>query len=99
VGTQLAEPPDVERVAIARAIERQIGNRHGQRTDKELVQNVAQVQVFLRSKGQQERIDSPSTAGHNDFQELRMRRDKHDDFKLVGVYNLTRSYIPSFPST
>ena len=57
------------------------------------------VQVFLRSNGQQERIDSPSTAGHNDFQELRMRRDKHDDFKLVGVYNLTGSYIPSFPST
>ena len=49
------------------------------------------VQVFLRSNGQQERIDSPSTAGQNDFQELRMRPDKHDDFKLVG------SYIPFFP--
>lgn len=26
-----------------------------------------------------------------------MRPDKHDDFKLVGVYDLTGSYIPFFP--
>ncbi len=32
-----------ERVAIARAIERQIGNRRGQRTDRERVQEIAQV--------------------------------------------------------
>ena len=32
-----------ERVAIAKAIERQIGNRRGQRTDKQPVQKVAQV--------------------------------------------------------
>jgi hypothetical protein len=37
------------------------------------------------------------TSGQNDFQELRMRPDKHDDFKLVGVYDLTGSYIPFFP--
>ena len=40
---------------------------------------------------------TPPTAGQNDFQELRMRPDKHDDFKLVGVYDLTGSYIPFFP--
>ena len=32
-----------ERVAIARAIERQIGNRRGQRTDRQRVQQIAQV--------------------------------------------------------
>src|SRR5437868_3639735 len=32
-----------ERVAIARAIERQVGNRRGQRTDRQPVQKVAQV--------------------------------------------------------
>jgi DNA modification methylase len=32
-----------ERVAIAKAIERQIGNRRGQRTDKQRVQKIAQV--------------------------------------------------------
>jgi hypothetical protein len=32
-----------ERVAIARAIEKQISNRRGQRADKELVQNLAVV--------------------------------------------------------
>ena len=33
-----------ERVAIARAIERQVGNRRGQRTDRQRVQKIAQVE-------------------------------------------------------
>jgi hypothetical protein len=44
------------------------------------------VRVFLRNNGRQGRIDGPPTAGQNDYQELRMRPDKHDDYKLVGVY-------------
>jgi hypothetical protein len=55
------------------------------------------VRVFLRNNGRQGRIDGPPTAGQNDYQELRMRPDKHDDFQLVGVYDLTGSYIPFFP--
>lgn len=39
-----------ERVAIARAIEQQIGNRRGQRTDKELVQKIAQVGPGLKTR-------------------------------------------------
>ncbi len=53
--------------------------------------------VFLRNNGRQGRIDGPPTAGQNDYQELRMRPEKHDDFQLVGVYDLTGSYIPFFP--
>ena len=55
------------------------------------------VRAFLRNNGRQGRIDGPPTAGQNDYQELRMRPDKHDDFQLVGVYDLTGSYIPFFP--
>jgi hypothetical protein len=55
------------------------------------------VRVFLRNNGRQGRIDGPPTAGQNDYQELMMRPDKHDDFQLVGVYDLTGSYIPFFP--
>jgi hypothetical protein len=46
--------------------------------------------------GWQERIDAPRRPE-------RLSRtadappDKHDDFKLVGVYDLTGSYIPFFP--
>ena len=39
----------------------------------------------------------PPTAGQNDFQELRMRPHKHDDLKLIGVYDMTGSFIPDFP--
>lgn len=55
------------------------------------------VRVYLRNNGRQGRIDGPPTAGQNDYQDLRMRPDKHDDFKLVGVYDLTGRYIPYFP--
>jgi DNA modification methylase len=47
-----------ERVAIAKAIERQIGNRRGQRTDKQPVQNFAQV-----GPGQKTRDKAAEKAG------------------------------------
>src|SRR6516162_5167834 len=55
-----------ERVAIARAIERQIGNRHGQRTDKELVQNFAQV-----GPGQKTRDAAAARAGFGNHETYR----------------------------
>jgi hypothetical protein len=55
------------------------------------------VRAFLRNNGRQGRIDGPPTAGQDDYQELRMRPDRHDDFTLVGVYDPTGSYIPFFP--
>jgi ParB family chromosome partitioning protein len=39
-----------ERVAIARAIERQIGNRRGQRTDRQPVQTIAQVEPGRKTR-------------------------------------------------
>jgi hypothetical protein len=39
-----------ERVAIARAIERQVGNRRGQRTDTERVQQIAQVDPGTKTR-------------------------------------------------
>ena len=39
-----------ERVAIAKAIERQVGNRQGQRTDKQRVQKIAQVDPGKRTR-------------------------------------------------
>lgn len=55
------------------------------------------VRVFLRNNGQQGRIDGPSTAGQSDYQELRMRPDKHDDFQIGGGLRSDREYIPFFP--
>ena len=55
------------------------------------------VRVFLRNNGRQGRIDGPPTAGQNDYQERRTHPNKHDDFQLVGVYDLAGSYIPHFP--
>jgi DNA modification methylase/ParB-like chromosome segregation protein Spo0J len=41
-----------ERVAIAKAIERQIGNRRGQRTDRQRVQEIAQVEPGRKTRDQ-----------------------------------------------
>ena len=55
-----------ERVAIARAIERQIGNRRGQRMDKELVQKIAQVEP-----GQKTRDKAAEKAGFGNHETYR----------------------------
>ncbi len=55
-----------ERVAIARAIERQIGNRRGQRTDQELVQKIAQV-----DPGQKTRDAAAKRAGFRNHETYR----------------------------
>ena len=44
-----------ERVAIAKAIERQIGNRRGQRTDKELGQKIPQVDPGKKTRDSRRR--------------------------------------------
>ena len=55
-----------ERVAIARAIERQVGNRRGQRTDKEPVQTIAQVEP-----GQKTRDAAAEKAGFGNHETYR----------------------------
>ena len=55
-----------ERVAIAKAIERQIGNRRGQRTDQELVQKIAQV-----GPGQKTRDAAAKRAGFGNHETYR----------------------------
>lgn len=55
-----------ERVAIAKAIERQIGNRRGQRTDKERVQKIAQV-----DPGQKTRDRAAEKAGFGNHETYR----------------------------
>ncbi len=55
-----------ERVAIAKAIERQIGNRRGQRTDKERVQKIAQV-----GPGQKTRDAAAKRAGFGNHETYR----------------------------
>jgi hypothetical protein len=55
------------------------------------------VRVFLRNNGRQGRIDGPLTCGPDGYQQQRMRPAKHDDFQLVGVYDLAGTHIPYFP--
>ena len=55
-----------ERVAIAKAIERQIGNRRGQRTDKQRVQKIAQV-----DPGQKTRDKAAEKAGFGNHETYR----------------------------
>lgn len=55
-----------ERVAIARTIEQQIGNRRGQRTDKERVQKIAQV-----GPGQKTRDAAAKRAGFGNHETYR----------------------------
>jgi len=40
---------------------------------------------------------APPTCGPDGYQQLRMRPAKHDDFQLVGVYDLAGTHIPYFP--
>ena len=55
-----------ERVAIARAVEKQVGNRRGQRTDKQPVQNFAQV-----GAGQKTRDVAAEKAGFGNHETYR----------------------------
>lgn len=55
-----------ERVAIAKAIERQIGNRRGQRTDKQPVQKIAQV-----GSGQKTRDKAAEKSGFGNHETYR----------------------------
>jgi DNA modification methylase len=58
-----------ERVALARAIERQIGNRRGQRTDRQRVQETAQVEP-----GQKTRDAAAEGAGFGNHETYRQAR-------------------------
>ena len=55
------------------------------------------VRAYLRHNGLQGRIDGPLTCGLNCHRERGVRRREHDDFQLVGVYDMTGAYIPHFP--
>ena len=60
-------------------------------------QCTVRIRVYLRNDGRLGRIDGPPTEGQNGSQELRARPDMHDDWKLIGVYDVTGSFIPFFP--
>lgn len=55
------------------------------------------IRAYLKADGRIGRIDGPATEGQNGYQELRARPDMHGEFKLVGRYDITGTYIPFFP--
>jgi hypothetical protein len=55
------------------------------------------IRVYLRADSRIGRIDGPITEGQNGYREQRRQADADGEFKLIGVYDATGSFIPYFP--